>query len=117
MRADAEAGKSAPEPRTRVHGRSALTRAVAVGAGWYLYVYLNAGNINWLRGLGYAAATAALCALLIETVVGSVACGVAAYIVWTIFYRPTTLPPGYCVEFKFTWAGSPAGAKLVKRNC
>lgn len=90
---------------------------VSVGLGWYVYIYLNAGNINWLRGLGYTAATGALCALLVETVVGAIACGVAAYIVYTIFYRPTVLPSGYCMEYKFTYAGSYVSRKLVRRSC
>ncbi|MGV1010501.1 MAG: hypothetical protein ACOYBY_18190, partial [Dermatophilaceae bacterium] len=90
---------------------------VSVGLGWYVYIYLNAGNINWLRGLGYTAATGALCALLVETVVGAIACGVAAYIVYTIFYRPTVLPSGYCIEYKFTYGGSFVGSKLVRRSC
>lgn len=88
-----------------------------MGLGWYVYVYLNAGDINWLRGLGYTAATGALCALLAETVVGAIACGVAAYIVWTIFYRPTKLPKGYCMEYAFTYAGSVHSVKPVRTSC
>lgn len=90
---------------------------VNVGLGWSVYVYLNAGNINWLRGLGYTAATGTLCALLIETVIGAIACGVAAYIVYTIFYQPTVLPAGYCMEYKFSYAGTYQSRKLVKRSC
>lgn len=91
---------------------------VSVGAGWYLYLYLNRGNVNWLRGLGYAAASSALCAWVATTVIGGIICGVAAYAIWTVIQRYAhQVPTGYCVEAKFTYGGRLAGSKLVHRNC
>lgn len=90
---------------------------VSIGLGWSVYVYLDAGDINWLRGLGYGAATAALCAILTSTIVGAVACAIAAYVVWSIINRPVVLPRGYCQEFKFSYAGALQSTKLVKRSC
>ena len=90
-----------------------------IGAGWYFYVYLNSGDINWLRGLGYRAASAAICAWLTPTVVGAVACAVVAYIIWTIVSPLGYVNnPGYCLEVKLNWGSfSLAGVKWVKRNC
>jgi len=94
-----------------------ITPQVTVGLGWSIYVYLNAGNINWLRTLGYNAASIALCAILVVTVAGAVACGIAAWIVYEIFYHPTVLPTGYCMEYSFSYGGGYQGSKLVKRTC
>lgn len=94
-----------------------MTPNVKVGLGWSIYVYLNQGNINWLRGLGYTAASAALCALLVVTIVGGIACAIAAYIVWTIFNRDVKLPTGYCGEWRFTYSGSFQSFKLVRMSC
>jgi hypothetical protein len=116
-------GKSRIEVRYEGNGTTATVGGptegtnVSVGLGWYIYVYLDRGDWIWLAGLGYTAATAALCAILVATVVGAVACAVAAYIIgsWVI---PKTAPPtGYCREFKFTYWGTFAGTKLVRRSC
>lgn len=107
-----EVGRIVP-PSTLGH----MSPNIRVGFGWYIYVYLNAADINWLHGLGYTVATAALCAILTTTIVASVACAAAAYIIYTIYYRPITLPPGYCAEFAFNYDGSVRSVKLVRTSC
>ena len=114
-----------PVVEARCGGVAAAGAAVAkpcqfwtVGAGWSLYLYLNRGDVNWLYGLGYTAATAALCVWLTPTIIGGVICGVAAYVIWTVIQRwAWQVPSGYCVEAKFSYGGSFQGSKLVKRNC
>jgi hypothetical protein len=90
-----------------------------VGAGWYFYTYLNHGDIWWLRGLGYTAATAAICVWLTPTVVGGVACAVVAYIIWSVIVAlASPFPAGKCLEIKYNWGSfSYAGSKWVTRNC
>lgn len=89
-----------------------------VGAGWSLYVYLNHGDINWLLGLGYTAASAAICALLVETIAGAVICAVAAYAIWSVIVAlKKPYPAGYCREVKLSYAGNLKGSKWVKRSC
>ena len=89
-----------------------------VGAGWYLYLYLNRGDVNWLAGLGYAAASAALCAWVAPTIIGGIICGVAAYAIWTVIQRYAwQVPSGYCVQAKFSYAGHLASTSLVRRSC
>lgn len=96
------------------HGASPQIR---VGAGWYLYVYLNRGDFHWLLGLGYAAASAALCSILAPTIAGAIACGVVAYIIWSVVESQSPPWNGYCVEIKINWWGGLAGTKWVHRNC
>lgn len=89
-----------------------------VGLGWYSYVYLDRGDWIWLAGLGFTAASAALCFLLTGALGPAVACAVAAYIVGNYVIKRAAPPAGYCAEFKFTYVTlTSAGYKLVKRRC
>jgi hypothetical protein len=90
---------------------------VSVGLGWYIYIYLNRGDWIYLAGLGYTAATAALCAWLLPTIAGAVACAVAAYIIGTWVIKTSAPPAGYCRELKFNYVGIFSGSKLIKRTC
>jgi hypothetical protein len=99
------------------HKPGEVTGQISVGAGWYLYVYLNQGDYLWLLGLGYTAATAALCVILTPSVLGGVACAVVAYIIWSVI--TSSPPPAWnaCIEVKINWWGTSAGSKFVQRNC
>ena len=117
------------EGRSRVEVRQVGTSSVvapsgpiegkdfSIGLGWYIYVYLDRGDWIYLAGLGYAGASAALCAWLVVTIAGAIACGMAAYIVGSWIIPKTAPPTGYCREFKFSYAGTYSGSKLVKRSC
>jgi hypothetical protein len=94
-----------------------MSPQVRVGAGWYLYVYLNRGDFHWLLGLGYAAASAALCAILAPTIAGAIACGVVAYIIWSVVESQSPPWYGYCLEIRINWWGTLAGPKWVRRTC
>lgn len=89
----------------------------SVRLGWYIYMYLDRGDWIFLAGLGYTAATAALCAWLVPTIGGAVACAVAAYVIGYYVINWSAPPYGYCREFKFNYAGTFRGTKLVKRGC
>ena len=89
----------------------------SVGLGWYIYVYLDRGDWEFLAGLGYAGATAALCAWLTPTIVGAVGCGVIAYVIGYFVIKWSAPSPGYCRELRFTYSGVYVGSKLVKRSC
>jgi hypothetical protein len=88
-----------------------------VGLGWYIYIYLNRHDWIYLGGLSATAATAALCAWLLPTIGGAIACAVASFIIIDYVMRRTAPARGYCREFKFTYAGTFAGYKTVKRSC
>jgi hypothetical protein len=92
------------------------TTAWTVGVGWYVYLYLNPSDVNWLVGLGFAGASGAVCAMLVGTIAGAFVCAAGAYIVWqviTSFYQ--AIPAGHCLELKFRLGYN--GRKLVRRNC
>lgn len=102
--------------RVEVRYEPSDTTHISVGFGWRIYVYLDRGDWIWLAGLGYTAATSALCAALVSSGVGAVACGIAAYIIgsWVI---PRSAPPtGYCRELSFYYWGGYSGSKLVRRS-
>lgn len=90
---------------------------VTVGAGWYLYVYLNQGDVTWLLGLGFAAASAALCTILAPTLAGAIACAAVAYIIWSIVTSYQKPAPGQCLEIRINWWGTLSGVSYVNRNC
>jgi hypothetical protein len=89
-----------------------------VGIGWYVYLYLNESDIEWLVGLGYAGASAVICDMLVETVVGVFVCGAGAYIIWEVVVKQFNtgwIPSGSCLELKFR--SGYEGAHVVKKNC
>ncbi len=88
-----------------------------VGLGWYIYVYLDRGDWEFLAGLGLAGASAALCGWLAPSVVGGIACGTIAYVIAYLVVKWSAPPPGYCRELKFTYAGLYVGTNLVRRSC
>lgn len=89
-----------------------------VGAGRYLYFYANRGNVSYLRGLGYAAGTAALCFWLAPTVIGAIACGAGAYIIYEALIAGRGLPAyGYCREVRLRYSGSLVGVRDIRRSC
>lgn len=90
-----------------------------VGAGWYLYIYLNSGDISWLISAGYVAATAAICIWLAPTIGPGVACALAAYVVWTAIQPYAGVnKPGYCLEVSLWWGTFALhDVKWVQRNC
>ncbi len=89
-----------------------------VGVGWNIYLYLNRNDIHWLIGLGYAGASAAICAMLVETIIGAVICAGLAYVVWEAINNYAYLvDPGECLELKFGYTGAFKGARVVARNC
>lgn len=94
-----------------------VTPNFSVGAGWFIYVYLNNSDINYLIRLSSVAATAALAALIVAAgygLTGAVAGAMAGYIIGNLKpYR--YLAPGRCAQFKFLWIGTvPVGANNVK---
>jgi hypothetical protein len=96
---------------------------ITAGSGWYLYVYLNRGDYEFLIGLGYAGASAAICGLLAPSVLGGIACAVVATIIWGVITSPTVQSRnraawvGYCLEVRITYVGTLSGYKFVRRNC
>lgn len=90
-----------------------------VGAGWYLYLYLNSGDITWLISKGYVAGTAAICALLLPSIGGAVACALAAAVVWDAIQPYAGVnKPGYCLEVSLWWGTFALhDVKWVQRNC
>lgn len=98
-------------------GEGVVTPQVTIGAGWYLYIYLNDGNVSWLLGLGFTAASTALCAVLTPSVLGGIACAAAAYIIWSVINSYRTPHPDECMEIRINWWGSLDGVKYVKRSC
>lgn len=105
------------EPGGPKGGQSEVGPQWTVGLGWYAYIYLNRSDWLYLAGLGAAGATAALCWWLTPTLGGAIACAVAAYVVTHYILTRSAPPAGYCAEFKFTYAGTFAGYKVLKRNC
>lgn len=89
----------------------------SAGLGWYIYLYFTRGEWSWLQGLSYAALSAAVCAWLTPTIGGAIACGVVAYIIYSIVDDYGIPPVGYCKEVKISYAGSLKGVKNVKRSC
>jgi hypothetical protein len=95
-----------------------VTPNFTVGLGWYVYVYLNRNDIQFLIGLGYTAATATICIWLASTVLGGVICAVVAAIIWEVINDYAYLiDPGDCLEIRFSYAGQFKGARVVRRNC
>lgn len=97
---------------------SSVSPNFTVGLGWYVYVYLNRNDIQFLIGLGYTAAATAICAWLVSTVLGGVVCAAVAYIIWEIINDYGYLiDPGECLEIRFTYAGQFKEWRVVRRNC
>lgn len=90
-----------------------------VGAGWYLYLYLNHQDIAYLQTLAWAAFSAAVCFMLASTGPGAITCATVATAMWPFIqnlFGPH--PPGHCLELRFTWGGFMlAGTKWVPRTC
>lgn len=93
---------------------------VTVGAGWYLYIYLNTADVNYLATLTAGGVTTAICYFAgVVTLVGSLACGVIGSVVWSVVtsFAPISRP-GYCLQLKFNWGiFNLAGEQWVRRNC
>jgi len=102
-----------------LHAGGIVEPYITIGAGWYLYVYLNSGDINWLLGMGFTAASAALCLALVPTGIGAVACAVVAYVVWSVIQAYAGVnKPGYCLEISMYWGTFALhDVKWVQRNC
>lgn len=95
-----------------------VTPMWTVGVGRGIYLYLNNGDVQWLRGLGFTAASAVICAMVATTVLGGVACAVVAYAVWSViaaYTRP--IPSGRCLEIRLNYTGTLNSSRLVTRNC
>lgn len=91
---------------------------ITVGAGWYLYIYLNSGDVNYLANVGYAVETALICSV-VTGFVGTIACAAVAATVWYVIQQNYPINrPGYCLQIKLTWVTwSLAGDQWVQRNC
>ena len=103
--------------RISLSSRHGVSPQISVGAGWYLYVYLNHGDFQWLLGMGYTAASAVICSILAPTIAGAIACAVVAYIIWSVITSQSPPWYGYCLQVKISWWGSLSGTSWVKRNC
>ena len=92
-----------------------------MGTGWYLYVYLNRSDWQFLQGLGAAVASTTLCWWLTPALGYAIGCAVASHLITYYVIKYSAPPPGYCAEFKFAWAGlgtlPPVGYTWVYRNC
>lgn len=87
-----------------------------VGFGWYIYVYLNNDDAQFVVTYGAPALAGLICG--IAGGLAAAACStIAAYIVDNL---PTNLPAGQCGEFRFTHGPVPVfvpPANLVTRTC
>jgi hypothetical protein len=89
-----------------------------VGIGWYVYLYLNSADVNFLASVGFDVAAGILCGMLTATLAAGIVCGVGAAFVyeWIVkAYVNRWVPPGYCLELKFR--NGLEGVKVIQRNC
>lgn len=75
---------------------------------------LTAGEVNWLVGLSYTVASAAVCGALAPTIVGGVICAAAAYSFWSVVQKYTNFPRGACLKVGIRWWGTVHSVKAVR---
>lgn len=92
---------------------------IKVGAGKFIYLYVNTAEFNGLSTAGGAAYTGVVCGMLMTvTGVGGIAC--AAVTQGIFAYVRTRDAPGrnQCGEIKLSWVGfGPVGYKVINKPC
>ncbi|VEI13064.1 hypothetical protein [Trueperella bialowiezensis] len=89
-----------------------------VGAGKFLYIYMNPSDFAVFAGGALGASGYGLCALLAPSGVGAAACAVIVGAIYSYLAYEASPSAGQCGELKLIWgAFTPAGYKIINRPC